>query len=95
MQAVMKTMSYLKHMLSLEVQLDFNPHVILSLAWDQAPQWGRRQKPGEIGKIYIGERSKPSGGLGSGDGRLSSHADFFHLFPPMRSLIPGYTKSID
>ena len=43
-QAVMKTMSYLKHMLSLEVQLDFNPHVILSLAWDQAPQWGRRQK---------------------------------------------------
>ena len=42
----MKTMSYLKHMLSLEVQVDFNPCVVLSLAWDQAPLWGRRQKTG-------------------------------------------------
>ena len=49
------------------------------VAWDQAPQWEKRQKTGSHGK-NIGERNGPSGTFPSPD----------YLFPPMRSLVPGY-----
>ena len=63
---------------------------------------GKRQKTRSNTK-NIGERSKPSDGLGRGKGRHPSpfhlprlpylffaHSDFFFLFPPTRSLVPGY-----
>ena len=37
------------------------------LAWDQALQWEKKAKKGSTRK-HIGERSEPSGGLGSGKG---------------------------
>ena len=64
------------------------------LAWDQAPQWKKKAKTG-LNRKNNGERSEPSGGLGSGKGpfplpRLplgSLRSSIFFLFPPMRS--PG------
>ena len=49
----------------------FFSNVQLTTAWDQAPQWVKGKKLGEIGKIYIpyGERNEPSSGLGSGNRR--------------------------
>ena len=52
------------------------------LAWDQAPHWGKRQKTGS-NRNNIGERSKPSAIF------FFAKADFFPLFPTVRSLVAG------
>ena len=75
---------------------------LVSLACEQAPQvgggGGGTKKRGQTGKISANEAS-PAVAWGEAKGgnlsrpqsihRLSSLADFF-LFPPMRSLVPGY-----
>ena len=61
-------------------------------AWDQAPRWGKKAKKGnQIGKISASTaRSRlPHGLLRSSIFFFRPHR-FFFLFPPMRSLVPGY-----
>ena len=74
----------------------------LVVVWDQAPQWGKRQKKqGLIGKISLSEASRAVA-WGGGKRRHPFPspdyllARFAHLsiffpsdFPPMRSLVPG------
>ena len=76
----------------------------ITVAWDQAPHWGKKKK------INVGEKKKskkkPSGSLGRGKsgglsslprtplGSLRSPTFFlfdpvFCLFPALRSLVPG------
>ena len=63
-------------------------HVLRSSSLGQAPQWGEKEKRGQIGKISASEASSAVvwGGK-SGQTRL------VFLFPPMRSMVPGYCSS--
>ena len=42
--------------------------IIVILGWDQAAQWGKKEKNG-VKWENIGKQSKTSGGLGMGKGR--------------------------
>ena len=53
-------------------------------AWDHAPRWGKKAKNG----IQIGKTSASKGRSRLPLGLLRS--PIFFLFPPMRSLVPGY-----
>ena len=73
---------------------------VTSLAWEQAPPWGEKEK-------QIGERSEPRGSLrrekggtalSPSPGHLSARffrryfsylTPFFAFFPPLQSLVPG------
>ena len=50
------------------------------LAWDQATQWGKRQKT-QSNRKNIGERSKPSSSLVDLGFFFFAHVDFLLLFP--------------
>ena len=82
---------------SCNLMLDFYFMFFALLAWDQAPQWGKKEKRGQIGKISASEASPVVVWEGKkGPDYLSARfrlADFFFLFPPMRSMVPGYCSS--
>ena len=60
------------------------------MAWDQAPQWGKKAKNGVKWEKYRrAKRAKWYPGEGETTSWLASLANFFLLFPTMRSLVPG------
>ena len=62
--------------------------LLLALAWDQTPQLGEKAKNGvKIGKISAREAS-PAVAPGFAHQFFFAHADFFLLFPTIRSLGP-------
>ena len=60
--------------------------IIVILGWDQAAQWGKKEKNG-VKWENIGKQSKTSGGLGMGKGRRSLETCLWHPFHS-----PDYTS---